>query len=49
MSLIVQVHMKCLGGYEEIFMYTCQNLMTHEEFVTLLNPLKEEFVIRCVD
>lgn len=49
MSHIVQVHMKYLGGYEEIFMYTCQNLMTHEESVTPLNPLKKEFVIKCVD
>lgn len=49
MSHIVQVHMKCLGGYEEIFVYTCYNLMTHEESVTFLNPLKKEFGIKCVD
>lgn len=42
MSHIVQVHMKRLGGYEEIFTYTCQNLMTHEESVTFLNPLKKK-------
>ena len=49
MSHIVQVHMKRLGGYEEIFMYTCQNLMTHEESVTFLNPLKKKLGIKCVD
>lgn len=49
MSHIVQVHMKRLGGYEEIFTYTCQNLMTHEESVTFLNPLKKKFGIKCVD
>lgn len=49
MSHIAQVHMKCLGGYEEIFVYTCYNLMTHEESVTFLNPLKKEFGIKCVN
>ena len=49
MSHIVQVHMKCLGGYEEIFVYTCYNLMTQEESVTFLYPLKKEFGIKCVD